>query len=201
MVASPPAPSPLVPSHPDPPTAGRDRSADWARGVPFEAFLPTAQQNAELWAGVWRRAAVPAEYVARVAAVPGRWKLLVLSADWCGDAVNLVPVLARLAEAAPNLALRLLDRDDHLALMDEHLTGGTARAIPAVILLDADGVERAWWAPRPGPLQAWVKTEGQAFEKGERYRHVRRWYALDRGRTLLEEVAALLEGAARRAAA
>lgn len=192
------APSPLVTSHPHPPTAGRDRSADWAAGVPFEAFLPAAQQNAELWAGVWRRASVPPDLLARAAAVSGRWKLLVLSADWCGDAVNLVPVLARLAEAAPNVELRLLDRDARPALMDEHLTGGTARAIPAVIVLDERGVERAWWGPRPGPLQAWVKTEGQALEKGERYRHVRQWYARDRGRTMLEEVVALLEGAARR---
>jgi hypothetical protein len=191
------APSPLVTSHPRPPTAGRNRAADWAQALPFEAFLPTAQKNADLWAGVWRRAAASAEHAARVARLPGRWKLLVLSADWCGDAVNLVPVLARLAEAAPNLALRLLDRDAHLALMDEHLTGGTARAIPAALVLDEHGVEHAWWGPRPAPLQAWVKTEGQAFEKGERYRHVRQWYARDRGRTTLEEIVTLLEGAAR----
>ena len=189
------APSPLVTSHPHPPTAGRDRSADWAEGVSFEAFLPTAEKNAELWAGVWRRAEVSPEHAARAAAV-GRWRLLVLSADWCGDAVNVVPVLARLAEAAPNLDLRLLERDAHLALMDEHLTGGTARSIPAALLLDEHGVERAWWGPRPGPLQGWVKTEGQALEKGERYRHVRQFYARDRGRTTLEEVLALLEGAA-----
>jgi hypothetical protein len=147
---------------------------------------------------VWRRAAVPPEYAARAAAV-GRWHLLALSADWCGDAVNVVPILARLTEAAPNLDLRLLDRDDHLALMDEHRTGGTARAIPAVILLDEGLVERAWWGPRPRPLQVWVKTEGQAFEKGERYKHVRQFYARDRGRTTLEEVVTLLEGAAGRA--
>jgi hypothetical protein len=196
MITSTEAPSPLVTSHPAPPTAGRDRSADWEEGVPFEAFLPTAQRNADLWAGVWRRAAVSPEHAARVAALPGRWRLLVLSADWCGDAVNLVPVLARLAEAVPNLALRLLDRDSHLALMDEHLTGGTARAIPAAIVLDEHGAEHAWWGPRPAPLQAWVKTEGQALDKGERYRLVRQWYARDRGRTTLEEVVSLLEGAA-----
>jgi len=159
-------------------------------------FLETARHNAELWAGVWRRAAAAPEHLARAAALPGRWHLLVLSADWCGDAVNLVPVLARLAEAAPNVELRLLDRDEHLALMDEHLTGGTARAIPAVIILDEHHTERAWWGPRPGPLQAWVKGEGQRYAAGERYKHVRRWYALDRGRTTVEEVVSLLEGAA-----
>lgn len=190
--------SPLVTSHPDPPTAGKDRTADWDAAYAFADFLPTARKNVGLWEGLYRRALLPLDLVARAAAVPGRRHLLVLSADWCGDAANIVPVLARFAEAVPGLDLRVLDRDEHLGLMDEHLTGGTARAIPAVIVLDERGVERAWWGPRPGPLQAWVKTEGQALEKGERYRHVRQWYARDRGRTMLEEVVALLEGAARR---
>ena len=196
MSVSPSPPSPTVTSHPDPPTAGRDRSADWDAGIPFEAFLPTAEKNAELWAGVWRRASVTPEHAERAAAL-GRWNLLTLSADWCGDAVNIVPILARLTEAAPNLQLRLLDRDEHLALMDEHLTGGTARAIPTVILLDEDGTERAWWGPRPGPLQAWVKGEGQTLDKSERYKHVRRFYARDHGRTTVEEILTLVEGAAR----
>ena len=196
-----PAPSPLTTSHPSPPTAGRDRSDAWGQGVSFRAFLPTARKNEGLWTGVWERAAVPPEVLARVAAVPGRWRLLVLSADWCGDASNTVPVLARLAEAAPNLELRLLDRDEHLALMDEHLTGGTARAIPAVILLDEADTEVAWWGPRPAELQAWVKGEGQRYGSGERYKHIRRWYARDRGQSTLEEVVALVEHATARTAA
>lgn len=194
-------PSALVTSHPDPPTAGRARAEDWFEALPFEAFLPTARQNVSLWENGWKRAVVPSDLLARAAAVPGRWHLLVLSADWCGDASNTVPPLARLAEAAPNLELRLLDRDEHLALMDEHLTGGTARAIPAVIILDDELAERAWWGPRPAVLQAWHKGEGQQYNAGERYRQVRQWYARDRGRSTLTEVIALLELAAASAAA
>ena len=189
------APSPLTTSHPTPPAAGRDRSADWAEGLSFEEWLPTAEKNPQLWEGVWKRAIVPGDLLTRAMNVPGPWHLLVLSADWCGDASNTVPVLARLVEMAPHLDLRLLERDEHPDLMDEHLTGGTARAIPAVILLDAQYIERAWWGPRPAELQAWVKTEGQAYDSVERYKHVRQWYARDRGRTTLEEVIALLEQA------
>jgi hypothetical protein len=53
----------------------------------------------------------------------------VLSEDWCGDAVNSVPYLARLAELAPNLDLRVLARDENPDLMDAHLTRGS-RSIP-----------------------------------------------------------------------
>jgi hypothetical protein len=190
------APSPITVSHPDPPTAGRDRSADWEQGVSFKDFLPTAEKNVGLWTSIWDRAQVPEDLLVRAAAVPGSWHLLVLSADWCGDASNTVPMLARFAQAAPNLDLRLLDRDTHLDLMNEHLTGGTAQAIPAVILLGPDLAEWAWWGPRPAELQAWFKGEGQQFESDERYKRLRKWYARDHGRTMLDEVVTLLEHAA-----
>jgi hypothetical protein len=117
----------------------------------------------------------------------------VLSADWCGDAVNTVPVIAKLAELASHADLRVLERDANIDLMDTHLTG-TSRSIPAVIALDADYVERGWWGPRPAALQRWALGEGQALEKSERYKHVRAWYAL----TTLEEVVAMMERAAER---
>jgi hypothetical protein len=162
----------------------------------FPAMLGSAQKNAELWAAVWRRAEVGAEYLQRLAALEGAWHLLVLSEDWCGDAVNTVPVIAKLAELSTNTDLRVLARDENLDLMDAHLTG-SARSIPVVIALDADFRERGWWSPRPTELQEWVMGAGQSLEKAERYREIRRWYARDRGRTTLEEVLGMLERAAR----
>jgi hypothetical protein len=165
-------------------------------GAPeFAAVLATAKENAELWAAVWRRATVPEEYTRRVAGLGGAWHLLVLSEDWCGDAVNVVPVVAKLAELSPNLDLRVLARDENLDLMDAHLTG-TARSIPVVIALDDEFREQGWWGPRPAELQAWVLGPGRALEKDERYRQVRAWYARDRGTTTLEEVVGMLERSA-----
>lgn len=169
----------------------------YAQGVSFEAFLPTAEKNAQLWQGVWDRVRLPDDLVDRAAAVPERWHLLVLSEDWCGDAVNIVPVLARLADAVPTLDLRLLARDEHLDLMDAHLTNGTSRSIPVVILLDEDYIERGWWGPRPTDLQRWVLEEGIQMDSEERYKIVRRFYARDKGRTTLEEVVGGIEAAAR----
>lgn len=162
-------------------------------GAPeFETMLAAAEQNAELWAAVWRRATVPDEFVRRVAALGGAWHLLVLSEDWCGDAVNTVPVVARLAELTPNADLRVLARDENPDLMDSHLTG-TSRSIPVVIALDEEFVERGWWGPRPAALQEWVLGPGRAMEKSARYREIRSWYARDRGATTLDEVVRTLE--------
>jgi Thioredoxin len=161
----------------------------------FEAMLGAATKNVDLWTAMWRHARVDEEYVRRVSSLPGSWHLLVLSEDWCGDAVNTVPVVAKLAEHCPNVDLRVLGRDANPDLMDAHLTG-RARSIPVIIALDDSYEERGWWGPRPTVLQRWVSGQGQLLEKTIRYREARTWYARDRGRTTLEEVVSMLERAA-----
>ena len=161
----------------------------------FEEFVAAAQVNQELWRAVAKGVRLPDGAVERAAAAGREWHLLVLNEDWCGDAVNTVPVLARLAADAPNLDLRVLGRDANPDLMDAHLTNG-ARSIPVAILLDADYRERAWWGPRPAALQRWVMSDGRALDKSERYREVRKWYARDRGKSTVDEVLALIEKAA-----
>jgi hypothetical protein len=91
--------------------------------------------------------------------------------------------------------LRVLRRDENPDLMDAHLTGG-ARAIPVVMLLDEQFVERGWWGSRPAELQSWLAGPGQSLSKEERYREVRRWYARDRGRSVVEEIVNAMERAA-----
>jgi hypothetical protein len=162
----------------------------------FAEFLASAQKLATLWRDTYRVTRVPDQAVARASAVPGRWHLLVLVEDWCGDAVNTVPYLARLAELSPNLDLRVLGRDANPDLMDAHLAPSGARAIPVVIVLDERFEERGWWGSRPTALQQWMDEVGRAMEKDERYRHVRTWYARDRGGSTIDEVVTLIERAA-----
>jgi hypothetical protein len=170
----------------------RDR---YYAGASFDELLGSVKRNVELWTAMWRHARVDEEYVRRVTALPGGWHLLVLSEDWCGDAVNTVPVLAKLVESTPNTDLRVLGREANPDLMDSHLTG-SSRSIPVVIVLDEAFEERGWWGPRPTVLQHWVSGQGQLLEKTERYREARTWYARDRGRTTLEEVVSMMERAA-----
>jgi hypothetical protein len=166
-------------------------------GIGFEEYLAAVTENEAMWHAMARRANVPEELVDRVRAIPGSWRLLVLVEDWCGDAVNTVPVLARLVERVPNLSLRILKRDEHPDLMYAHLTSGK-RAIPVVMVLDEDFREVGWWGPRPRELQDWATSLGLTLAKPDRYRELRRWYAQDRGRTTVEEVVDLMCAAAGR---
>ena len=83
----------------------------FADAVTLEEFLPTAEENVDLWNQTTARARVPEEFVQRVEALGKKFYLLVLSADWCGDAANLVPVIGKLVNETSNLEMRLLDRD------------------------------------------------------------------------------------------
>jgi thioredoxin family protein len=168
--------------------------ARYADGASFEQFLADVSANGELWQAVARRVEIPDSVVHDIESVGGQWHLLVLTEDWCGDAVNTLPVLAAISNRARNLDLRILSRDANPDLMDGHRTG-KSRSNPIVIVLDSQFAERAWWGPRPAPLQGWVVNAGRALTPAERYREVRRWYARDRGTTTLAELLATLRKA------
>lgn len=171
--------------------AALDLAARWETALPYAQFVAEARANRDLWAGVYRLAEVPPWALAWGRERRAPVHLLAIAEDWCGDAVNALPVLAKLAAALRCVELRVLRRDEHPDLMDRYLTDGT-RSIPIVIALDADFTPLGAWGPRPSPLQAWVRAHRDRLSNEERYREVRRWYAQDRGETTLREVLALI---------
>jgi hypothetical protein len=157
----------------------------WSHALTFEQFLlQSKEEHRALWEGIYRHLPVPAT----AASLNGRpLKLLVITEDWCMDASSTIPALARLAEQAPSVELRILLRDQHPEVMSRYLTNG-ARSIPIVIGLDSEFRELGHWGPRPGALQAWVMANKDVMPKDERLREQRRWYARDRGETTVREV-------------
>jgi thioredoxin family protein len=166
--------------------------ARYCEGETFAEFLTRPIKDHELWVALYKRVTIPIEISARVEALRGHWHLLVLSEDWCGDSVNIVPIVAKLAESVSNMDMRILARDENLDIMDTHLTG-KSRSIPIVILLNQKYQECGWWGPRPRELQKWVMEKGMKLPKDERYREVRTFYARDHGLTTMRELVEMLE--------
>ncbi len=158
----------------------------------FLEYLENVEQNIELWNQIYRRVEITNEALQGLQDCEKKWHLLVLSEDWCSDAVNLVPVVACLARDASSLDLRVLARDENLDIMDTHLTNGISRSIPIVILFDQDFVEKGWWGPRPGPIQKWFMEKGVHMTSSERSKYTRRYYAKDKGRTMVSEILDLI---------
>ena len=171
--------------------------ARYCEGETFAEFIARPIKDHELWVALYKRVTIPIEISARVEALGGHWHLLVLSEDWCGDSVNIVPIIAKLTEAVSNMDMRILARDENLDIMDTHLTG-KSRSIPIVILLNQKYQECGLWGPRPSPLQKWVMEKGMLLPKDERYREVRTFYARDHGLTTMHEIVEMLERCCRK---
>ena len=140
-------------------TTDLDYTKYWDAGFPFKTYLEDeVEKHPELWRGIYRTHDTPEWAAARVQETGGPWRLLVIAEDWCGDASNTVPVLARLAEAASNLDLRIVKRDAYPDLMDAYLTNGS-QSIPLAIVLDEDSEPVGRWGPRPAELQDFVLGE------------------------------------------
>ena len=157
----------------------------WDQAQSFDAFVASSTAHKALWEGIYRIARLP-EWATEVS-VPGARHLLVIAEDWCGDASNTVPIVAKWADAVPGVDLRIIQRDHHPEVMDRYLTNGS-RSIPIVIVLDEDFRELGHWGPRPTVLQSWVMANRGTIPKTELYPQVRTWYARDRGETTLREV-------------
>ncbi|WP_335869435.1 thioredoxin family protein [Bacillus sp. 2205SS5-2] len=85
-------------------------------------------------------------------------KVIVLTEDWCGDAMLNIPILMKVAEEA-GIESSFLQRDSHLELMDQYLTNGVSRAIPIFIFFNEAGKEKLVWGPRAPKVQKLVEDE------------------------------------------
>ena len=85
--------------------------------------------------------------------------ILVITEDWCGDAMMNNAILRKIAEAA-NVEVRAVYRDENLDLIDQYLTNG-GRSIPVYLLLDKDGEVISKWGPRAEKVQQFV-MDGRA---------------------------------------
>lgn len=81
--------------------------------------------------------------------LPQPLNVVVITEDWCGDAIANVPVLGRLAAESGKLNLRVFLRDQNPDIMDQYLNGGVHRSIPVFVFFDSDFRELAHWIERP----------------------------------------------------
>ena len=66
----------------------------------------------------------------------GKLNAFVMTYDGCGDALYNIPILAKIAKLSPNIDLRVVQRDDNLDVIDQHLNQGVYRSVPCFIFLD-----------------------------------------------------------------
>jgi hypothetical protein len=168
--------------------------ATFEAGVPFATFLAGAQNRKDQWlANYGGTASIDATLVARAAAVPGSWKLLVVSVDSCSDSVNTVPHIARLVDQLPQVEMRIVTPDQGRWVMEAHRTPDGRAATPTVILIDEQWQERGCFIERPPVL----RTHMDSLPSSTRFSGKMAWYEQDAGRSTVAEIVTMLEAASR----
>jgi hypothetical protein len=127
-----------------------DWKAIFESGLDHPAWLAaaeSAEQRGKMEAEAQGLVLEP-QVVAHLAALPRKVHVVAIAEDWCGDVVRHVPVLQRMAEAAPNLKVRYIHRAQHPDVFVRFLTNG-GEAIPKFIFLSEPFVECGSWGPMP----------------------------------------------------
>jgi thiol-disulfide isomerase/thioredoxin len=146
-----------------------------------EAMLHYSKMNVHRMSRVDKTVALREDFLTVLKQIKGKYRLLVITEGWCGDAAQIVPVFNKIAEtAADHFELRFVLRDEQLELIDAHLTNG-GRSIPVLLILNENGEVLHQWGPRPAlvkPLLAdWMKESDDMMVTAEK---LHGWYAKDK---------------------
>ncbi|WP_227396859.1 thioredoxin family protein [Jeotgalibacillus aurantiacus] len=144
------------------------------KGLTSEQYIDQMESHKDNMQKVYDEFKLPEDQVFFDQLKEKNLKAIVLTEDWCGDAMMNNPVLLKLAEQS-EMEVRFLLRDSNLELMDQYLTNGTSRAIPIFIFIDENGEEVAKWGPRAENVQSFVDEarfnlpakEDPAFKDGQ----------------------------------
>lgn len=119
------------------------------QGLTYEGFKARMTRNQERFADTERAVELAEDDLAAFRRLPRPLNVLVLAEDWCGDVVDNLPVLGRLAESSGKLNVRVFLRDENIDLMDHYLNHGQFRSIPVFVFFDEQFNELGRFIERP----------------------------------------------------
>lgn len=126
----------------------------FAQGMTLDEYKAQMKQNNERFAANEAAAVIRPEDVAFFKALPEPLNVLVITEDWCGDALANVPVLGKLAQETGKFNLRIFLRDQNLDLADQYLKEGKYRSVPVFVFFDEQMRELGHFIERPTRVTA-----------------------------------------------
>jgi hypothetical protein len=157
------------------------------RGMTFQQYLDQMTTNKDKFLEGMAAARVTPEQRAVFAGRRDKLNVLVITEDWCGDALTNFPVLAKMVEGAPNVEMRVFLRDQNPDLMDRYLNRGIFKSIPVFVFLDDDMKEVARFVERPPKVTEYMEQKQLELRRALRVQHGEEWR-----QAAAEEVRALL---------
>lgn len=119
------------------------------QGLTYDQYKAQMTRNRERFEENERAFQPAAADLAAFTNLPHALPVLVLAEDWCGDVIDNLPLLGRLAQASGKLDVRVFLRDQNLDVMDQFLNQGQYRSIPVFAFFDDQLNEIGRFIERP----------------------------------------------------
>jgi hypothetical protein len=157
------------------------------QGMTFQQYLDQMTTNKEKFVEALGAVKLTSEERAVFQGRRDRLNVLVLTEDWCGDALTNFPVLAKMADGAPNVEMRIFLRDRNPDLMDQYLNRGLYKSIPVFVFFDDAMREIARFTERPPRVTEYMEQKQLELRRAMRAEHASEW-----ARAAVAEIQSLL---------
>ncbi len=160
----------------------------FAQGMTVQQYLDQMGTNKDTFVKFLGEIAVKPEDKKALDALGKKLKCMIITEDWCGDALYNVPVLLKLIEGNPNIETRVFLRDKNPDLMDLYLNKGMFRSIPVFAFFDENMAEVARLLERPPKVTEELEAKMLEVRKAFRAEKLESWRQAVAGeiRTLLK---------------
>jgi hypothetical protein len=145
------------------------------QGMTFQQYLDQMGTNKERFLQFLDEVKVRPEDREALRKLGKKLNVLVITEDWCGDALYNVPVLARLVEGNPDIEMRVFLRDKNPDLMDQYLNQGLYRSIPVFAFFDQNMNELARLLERPPKVTEVIEKKMLEVRRALRAEHLEEW--------------------------
>ncbi len=140
----------------------------FAQGLTYDEYKAQMTRNKEKFEENERTVQLPAGELEAFKKAPKR-KVLVLTEDWCGDALANVPILGRLAKETGRLDVRVFLRDQNDDLTAQYMNG-EYKSIPVFAFFDDSFREIGRWIERPASVtERRTKRRAEIFASDPRF--------------------------------
>jgi hypothetical protein len=127
----------------------------WQEGLSFSEYIETMRSRKGRMIRRSKVIQLSEEERALITLTRTRVHMLVMTEDWCGDSLMVLPILDRIAGASPNIKLSIFPRHTHPEMRASY-EARNILAVPVVSLLDADFKEFGTWIERAKPANELV---------------------------------------------
>ncbi len=159
------------------------------QGMTFQQYLDQMTTNKDKFVQNMAEATIRPADRAVFTGRKEKLRVLVLTEDWCGDALTNFPVLAKMVEGAPNVEMRVFLRDRNPDLIDQYLNQGMFRSIPVFVFFGDQMNELARFVERPPSVTEYMERKQLELRRAMREEKKDEWR-----QAAVEELKTLLKG-------